>query len=87
MLELARAAGCCGLFVGVETISQENLDAIDKGFNDQQGYLRRIAAIQAQGIGVQAGMIVGLDGDDPTVFQRRCDSFRKPASMRCNWRS
>jgi len=70
LLELARAAGCRGLFVGIETISQENLDAVNKGFNDQHGYFQRIAAIQAKGIGVQAGIIVGLDGDDPTVFQR-----------------
>ncbi len=70
LLDLARAAGCCGVFVGVETISQENLDAVDKGFNDLHRYFRQIAAIQAKGIGVQVGMIVGLDGDDPTVFQR-----------------
>ncbi len=70
LLALMRAAGCCGLFVGVETISQENLDAVGKGFNDGNGYLRRIAAIRAAGIGVQAGIIVGLDGDDATVFQR-----------------
>ncbi len=36
LLALARGAGCCGLFVGVETISQQNLDAVDKGFNDEQ---------------------------------------------------
>ena len=70
LLALARAAGCCGLFVGVETISQQNLDAVDKGFNDERGYLRQIATIRRAGIGVQAGIIVGLDGDDVTVFQR-----------------
>ena len=48
LLALARAAGCCGLFVGVETFSQENLDAVDKGFNDGSGYFRRIAAIRAR---------------------------------------
>ena len=63
-------AGCCGLFVGVETLSRENLEAVDKGFNDEKGYFRRIAAIRRKGIGVQAGIIVGLDGDDVTVFQR-----------------
>ena len=70
LLTLARDAGCRGLFVGIETISQSNLDAVDKGFNDESGYLRRIAAIHAMGIGVQAGIIVGLDNDDATVFQR-----------------
>ncbi len=94
LLSLARAAGCCGLFIGIETISQKNLDAVDKNFvrcmerteaaslekdhgdsgrspyNDESGYLRRIAAIRSSGIGVEAGIIVGLDGDDATVFQR-----------------
>ncbi len=70
LLDLARAAGCCGLFVGVETLSRENLEAVDKGFNDEKGYVQRIAAIRRKGIGVQAGIIVGLDGDDVTVFQR-----------------
>jgi radical SAM superfamily enzyme YgiQ (UPF0313 family) len=77
LLALARAAGCRGLFVGVETISQENLDAVDKGFNDGSGYLRRIAAIRAHGIGVQAGIIVGMDGDDVTVFQRTLRFLQK----------
>ena len=49
LLALARAAGCRGLFIGMETISQENLDAVDKGFNDEQRLLRRIAAIQPSG--------------------------------------
>ncbi|MEN6448945.1 MAG: radical SAM protein [Thermoguttaceae bacterium] len=70
LLSLAYAAGCRGVFVGIETLSQQNLDAVEKGFNDGSGYMSRIAAIRAVGIGVQAGMIVGLDGDDPTVFQR-----------------
>ena len=65
------------MFVGIETISQENLDAVNKGFNDQHGYFQRIAAIQAKGIGVQAGIIVGLDGDDPTVFQRTLQFLQK----------
>jgi len=70
LLALAHRAGCRGLFVGIETLSEENLAAVEKGFNDSRGYLRRIRAIRRAGIGVQAGMIVGMDGDDVTVFQR-----------------
>jgi len=70
LLRLARAAGCCGLFIGIETISESNLQAMEKGFNDSRGYRRRIRAIRRAGIGVQAGMIVGMDGDDVTVFRR-----------------
>ncbi|HUT37512.1 MAG TPA: radical SAM protein [Planctomycetota bacterium] len=70
LLRLARAAGCRGLFIGIETASQENLAALDKGFNDSARYRQRLAAIRRHGIGVVAGMIVGLDGDDPGVFAR-----------------
>ena len=70
LLRLARRAGCCGLFIGIETVSQQSLDALDKGFNDTRRYAQRLAAIRREGIGVIAGMIVGLDGDDVTVFGR-----------------
>jgi radical SAM superfamily enzyme YgiQ (UPF0313 family) len=70
LLRLAREAGCFGLFIGIETLSPENLAGVHKEFNDSQGYRQRIAAIRRCGIGVQAGIIVGMDNDDVTVFQR-----------------
>jgi len=70
LLRLARQAGCIGLFIGIETLSAENLAAVEKGFNDSGGYLRKIAAIRRAGIGIVAGMIVGMDGDDTGTFER-----------------
>jgi len=70
LLRLARRAGCCGLFIGIETVSQRNLEAVDKGFNDTGRYAERLAAIRRAGIGVVAGMIVGLDSDDVGTFER-----------------
>jgi len=69
LLALARDAGCRGLFVGIETLSQKNLVAVDKGFNGIQRYRERIAAIQRHGIGIIAGIIVGMDNDDVHVFE------------------
>jgi len=69
-LDLARRAGCRGLFIGIETVSQRNLEAMNKSFNDSGRYRERIAAIRRKGIGIVAGMIVGLDDDDAGVFQR-----------------
>jgi radical SAM superfamily enzyme YgiQ (UPF0313 family) len=69
LLELAHRAGCRGLFIGIETTSSRNLEAVDKGFNDSGRHRERIAAIRKSGIGVVAGMIVGMDRDDPTVFE------------------
>ena len=70
LLQLARAAGCCGLFIGVETTSAENLAAMGKQFNQSGRYPERLAAIRGAGIGVVAGIIVGMDSDDAGVFER-----------------
>jgi radical SAM superfamily enzyme YgiQ (UPF0313 family) len=70
LLDLARAAGCRGLFVGIETTSARNLAAVGKSFNDSSAYMRRIREIRRRGIGIIAGMIVGMDADGPEVFER-----------------
>jgi radical SAM superfamily enzyme YgiQ (UPF0313 family) len=70
LLQLAHEAGCCGLFIGLETTSAENLAAMDKQFNQSGRYPQRLAAIRRMGIGIVAGIIVGMDGDGPQVFER-----------------
>ena len=70
LLSLAARAGCKGLFIGIETLSAENLARVEKGFNAPGRYLERVRTIRRAGIGVLAGMIVGLDGDDVGVFER-----------------
>lgn len=70
LLDLAYKAGCRGVFVGIESMSEENLGTMEKQFNDPKGYIQRIRLIHKKGIGVQAGIIVGLDNDDIRVFER-----------------
>ncbi len=70
LLALARRAGCCGLFIGIETTSAGNLAALGKEFNDASRMSTRLARIRRAGIGVQAGVIVGCDGDDVGAFER-----------------
>jgi len=70
LLELMRAAGCCGLFIGIETASDENLAAMNKQFNHSGSYPERLRKIRRAGIGIVAGMIVGMDGDDTRVFEQ-----------------
>ena len=70
LLQAARAAGCCGLFIGVETASDANLAAMNKQFNQTGSYADRLRKIHRAGIGVVAGMIVGMDADEPAVFRR-----------------
>lgn len=77
LLRLAHHAGCRGLFIGIETTSARNLAAVGKGFNDVREYGRRIRAIRGMGIGVIAGMIVGMDNDEPGVFERTLRFLQK----------
>jgi radical SAM superfamily enzyme YgiQ (UPF0313 family) len=69
LLQLARAAGCRGLFIGIETASDANLAAMNKQFNQTASYARRLRKIRRAGIGVIAGMIVGMDSDGVGVFE------------------
>jgi radical SAM superfamily enzyme YgiQ (UPF0313 family) len=68
LLDAARRAGCCGLFIGIETASQANLAAMNKQFNTSVSYAERLSRIRSAGIGVIAGIIVGMDSDTQTVF-------------------
>ncbi|MHC4942432.1 MAG: B12-binding domain-containing radical SAM protein [Planctomycetota bacterium] len=70
LLDLAYRSGCRGLFIGIETLSRDNLASVAKEFNAQREIKERIAAIQGKGIGIVAGMIVGMDHDDAGVFER-----------------
>lgn len=67
---LAAEAGCIGLFVGLETFSEENLEAVDKTCHRVEQYRDAIRLLHGHGIGVEAGIVFGFDGDRPEVFQR-----------------
>ncbi len=69
LLTLAKRAGCVGLFFGLESLSAENLAAVDKNINNEQDNRLRIQAIHQAGICVQTAVIVGMDHDDVSVFQ------------------
>jgi radical SAM superfamily enzyme YgiQ (UPF0313 family) len=68
-LRLLHDAGCRGLFIGIETTNPDNLAAMGKAFNHSASYAGRIARIRRAGIGLVAGIIVGLDFDSPHVFK------------------
>ena len=74
--ELLRAAvrsGCGGLFVGLESLSQENLSNWTKGPNRAAQYVRQIQRLHDNGIAVYAGFVFGSDGDPPAVFRQTLD--------------
>jgi radical SAM superfamily enzyme YgiQ (UPF0313 family) len=73
MLRLARQSGCRLLSFGIETTSPESLKMVDKEWNRPERYREAVATIRKHGIDVSTEMIIGLDGDDATVFERTYD--------------
>jgi radical SAM superfamily enzyme YgiQ (UPF0313 family) len=73
LLKLFAASGCIAVNIGFESLSPVNLRRIKKGFNKPSRYSEAIKKIHGHGIGIMGTFIVGLDDDDPGVFQRTID--------------
>jgi radical SAM superfamily enzyme YgiQ (UPF0313 family) len=70
LLDLAARSGCFLLSIGLESIRQENLDRINKKWSEASRYAELLRRIRRRGINVVALMMVGLDEDDPSDFDR-----------------
>jgi radical SAM superfamily enzyme YgiQ (UPF0313 family) len=68
-LEAAAQSGCKQLFLGLESISQQSMTEVNKGFNRVDEYYRLIERIHSFGIAVQAGIVFGFDHDTPDIFE------------------
>jgi len=66
-------SGCIALNIGFESFSTKNLQVMGKGFNQPPRYAEAVKRIHNYGIGIMGTFIVGLDDDDPGVFQRIID--------------
>lgn len=63
-------AGFKSVFVGIESIEEENLKECKKFHNLNRDLLKSVKIIQNHGLEVQGGFILGFDGDTPPVFER-----------------
>jgi radical SAM superfamily enzyme YgiQ (UPF0313 family) len=70
LLKLMAKSGCKGLFVGFESLSEENLRKSHKKHNDPKQYKEVAEKLHDLGIGVSGAFVFGLDDDDSTVFER-----------------
>jgi radical SAM superfamily enzyme YgiQ (UPF0313 family) len=73
LLALARESGCTSLFIGFESLNQENLDGARKTFMNTHELTDLIKRIQDHGIGIQGAFIFGFEHDDKEVFGRTVD--------------
>jgi radical SAM superfamily enzyme YgiQ (UPF0313 family) len=77
LLNLMEKARINQVYVGLESISEKSLASINKGFNPVQRYGAIIRKCRDHGIHVAAGFIVGLDGEDKSIFERSLEFFEK----------
>ena len=68
LLELAYRAGCRIVMLGTETISQTNLEAVNKGWGKAEAYREAIRKIQGKGIAVHALIVLGMPHDSRESF-------------------
>ena len=77
LLKLAQESGCDMMYIGFESLSQENLESIGKSFNRVEEYEEAVKRIQDHGIEIMASFIFGLDHDDETVFEKTINFIKK----------
>jgi radical SAM superfamily enzyme YgiQ (UPF0313 family) len=84
LLALMKEAHFTTVFVGIESPRAASLAESNKAQNMREDILTAVHRIQAAGIQVMAGMIVGFDSDDPRIFDeqfRFIQEARIPISM------
>jgi radical SAM superfamily enzyme YgiQ (UPF0313 family) len=73
LLEQAVEAGLRSLFVGFETLNTDNLAAQRKYQNLRRDYRAAVRRLHDLGVMINGSFVFGMDGDDPTVFERTVD--------------
>jgi radical SAM superfamily enzyme YgiQ (UPF0313 family) len=84
LLALMKQAHFATVFVGIESPRAASLAESNKAQNMREDILTAVHRIQAAGIQVMAGMIVGFDSDDARIFDeqfRFIQDARIPISM------
>jgi radical SAM superfamily enzyme YgiQ (UPF0313 family) len=71
LLRLMREANFTSVFIGIESPRAASLRETNKTQNLRENVLASVQRIQAAGIEVMAGMIVGFDHDDPAIFEEQ----------------
>ena len=66
-------SGCTGVFIGFESLSDENLAAARKRTPRTEDYARRVRILHNHGIQVNGSFVFGFDADRKDVFARTAD--------------
>ena len=77
LMRLMVEAGLIAVFIGIESPDEAALRETKKYQNVRGGLMERVHKVQDAGLEVYAGMIVGFDADDPSVFDRQYEFLRQ----------
>ena len=66
-------AGCTGVFVGFESLTDENLTDARKKTPKTADYARRVRILHDNGIQVNSSFVLGFDHDHKDVFERTAE--------------
>lgn len=75
LLDLMKASGCIGVFLGIESFGADSLADANKRQNRIDHYSAAVKAIRKRGIAVMAGFIAGFDHDDEASIVAMADQL------------
>lgn len=75
LLDLMKASGCIGVFLGIESFGVDSLADANKRQNKIANYKEAVGAIRKRGIAVMAGFIAGFDHDDEQSIVHMADQL------------
>lgn len=70
LLKAASDAGVYKWYIGIESISQENINAAGKRTNKVKEYAKAIKKVKAHGMSITGFFMFGFDNDTPDIFQK-----------------
>ncbi|MGV3771324.1 MAG: B12-binding domain-containing radical SAM protein [Verrucomicrobiales bacterium] len=70
-------AGCTGVFIGFESLTDDNLTAARKKTPKSDDFARRVRMLHDHGIQVNGSFVLGFDHDGPEVFEKTVEWVEK----------
>lgn len=77
LLDLMRASGCIGIFLGIESFDSASLKDANKSQNHINEYKHAVKELHKRGICVMVGLISGFDSDNPEKIIGMADNLLK----------
>jgi len=77
LMKLAHRSGCRLLSFGIESTGEENLSQLDKEWNRPERYSEAFKTLRKNGIEISTEMILGLDADDNSIFEKTFNFINK----------